>query len=139
MNANRRILRRLQRLMVAQACALFAVSSAWAQAVATPNPATEAATPPPAAKPMTPIDWRRGIDELFESDERKAVRTRARRPLVSWRSFFLAADALIKLAERAHILPLRAKAVKRAYAVASWSATIPKVNGVAFTVLNPAR
>ena len=54
MNANRRILRRLQRLMVAQACALFAVSSAWAQAVATPNPATEAATPPPAAKPMTP-------------------------------------------------------------------------------------
>jgi hypothetical protein len=46
MNPNRSTPRYLRRLMVAPACALFAVSSAWAQQVA--QPAAEPASSPPA-------------------------------------------------------------------------------------------
>jgi hypothetical protein len=49
MKLNRSTPSYLRPLMVAQACALFAVSSAWAQTAAQPS-----ATTPPPARPMTP-------------------------------------------------------------------------------------
>lgn len=66
-----------------------------------------------AARPMTPVGWSRGIAELFEGSQRKQVRQRIKRPLISWRTFFLGVDSLIKLAESLRIVPLRKKAVKR--------------------------
>jgi len=50
-----------------------------------------------------------GISELLQD----AVRER-RPPILSWKSFFLAADKLVKLAEALNFLPLRRKALETA-------------------------
>ena len=67
-----------------------------------------------ARKSVTRVERGRGVDELFEGDERATVRLRIERPLVSWRNFFVAADALVKAAERLNIIPLRKKSIERA-------------------------
>ena len=54
MNPNRSTPRYLRRLMVAQACALFAVTSMWAQQVAQPPATNEPTNPQPPAQPVKP-------------------------------------------------------------------------------------
>lgn len=54
MNPNRSTPRYLRRLMAAQACALFAVSSVWAQQVAQPAATNEPTNPQPTVQPARP-------------------------------------------------------------------------------------
>lgn len=66
-----------------------------------------------ARKPVTEIPQQQGIGELFGPGDRERVRLRAPSGL-NWRRFFVAVDALVKLAERIGWLPLRDKAVRKA-------------------------
>lgn len=67
-----------------------------------------------ARKPVTYIDTARGISELLDNRERRNMRVKASGFPFSWRNFFLAADSIIKAAERFGLLPLREKAVSAA-------------------------
>lgn len=67
-----------------------------------------------ARKLTTPISTRLGISELLNDEERKNMRPRIKRPFFTWKNFFLAADGILKLAERAYLTPLRGVAVRRA-------------------------
>ena len=64
-----------------------------------------------ANKALTMTERGKCIDELFEDGDRSRVRLRMSRPVFTWRNFFLAVDAAVKLAERIKLLPLRKKAV----------------------------
>ncbi len=68
-----------------------------------------------ARKPVTHIPPSQGIAELFQPGDRTRVRSRMNRPLVAWRNFFIAADALLKLAEKCRLTPFREKGVKKAH------------------------
>lgn len=65
-------------------------------------------------KLTVPLTHRLGISELIGPEDLKRLRLGIKRPLVTWRNFFIAADALMKLAERLHLTPLRKRAVARA-------------------------
>ena len=68
-----------------------------------------------AKKPVVPIPHEQGISELFDSDDRPCVRLRMKRPVLTWRNFFVGVDWLVKLAERWWILPLRKRGVQKAH------------------------
>jgi len=65
-------------------------------------------------KLTVPLTDRLAIKELIGPEELKKLRYRVKRPLFTWRNFFVIVDKLIKLAERLHFTPLRRQAIKRA-------------------------
>src|ERR1700751_2836601 len=69
-----------------------------------------------AKKPFKKIPAEKTIDELFVGGRRKAsLKLRWNRDkVVSWRNFFLLLDRMVHWAERVHIRPLRAMALRRA-------------------------
>jgi squalene-hopene/tetraprenyl-beta-curcumene cyclase len=84
--------------------------SAWSRAILVPLSIIY------AKKPFKKIPVEQGIDELFLGGRENAdlrLRWDKKKP-VSWRNFFLFLDRVAHLAERVHIRPLRAMALKRA-------------------------
>ena len=67
-----------------------------------------------ARKPVVQISENMGIAELFGDGDRGKVRLRMKRPILTWRNFFVGVDSIVKLAERCRILPLRERAVRKA-------------------------
>src|ERR1700733_15697103 len=69
-----------------------------------------------AKKPFKKIPMERSIDELFVGGRDKAsLKLRWNRDkIVSWRNFFLLLDRMVHWAERVHIRPLRAIALRKA-------------------------
>ena len=68
-----------------------------------------------AKKPFKKIAPEQGIDELFVGGRAKAnLHLRWDKKVVSWRNFFLVCDRIIHWAERIHVRPLRAMALKKA-------------------------
>lgn len=66
-----------------------------------------------AYKPVVKLDRTEGIPELLDEGELERVRSHIDRPFLTWRNFFLAVDAGIKLAEKLRLLPFRKRAVQR--------------------------
>ena len=76
-----------------------------------------------ARKPVVEIPEQQGIGELFGdrrgegfAEKRSALTTSGSKCFAPtmWRSFFIAVDSLVKLAERLHLLPLRNRGVRKA-------------------------
>jgi squalene-hopene/tetraprenyl-beta-curcumene cyclase len=68
-----------------------------------------------AKKPFKKIPVEHGIDELFLGGRAKAnLHLRWEKKVFSWRNFFLVLDRSIHWAERIHVRPLRAMALKKA-------------------------
>lgn len=68
-----------------------------------------------AKKPFKKIAPEQGIDELFVGGRENAdLRLRWDRRVISWRNFFLVLDRMVHWAERVHIRPLRAIALRKA-------------------------
>jgi squalene-hopene/tetraprenyl-beta-curcumene cyclase len=84
--------------------------SSWSRAILVPLSIAY------AKKPFKKIPHEQGIDELFVGGRENAdLHLRwDRKRLVSWRNFFLLTDRLTHWAERVHIRPLRAMAIKKA-------------------------
>ena len=84
--------------------------SAWSRAILVPLSIAY------AKKPFKKIRPEQGIDELFVGGRENAKLHLKwdRKHLFSWRNFFLMTDRLTHWAERVHIRPLRAIALKRA-------------------------
>ncbi len=86
--------------------------SSWSRAIVVPLSIIY------AKKPFKKLGAEEGIDELFVGGRENAdlhLRWDTRK-LISWRNFFLFWDRLAHLAERVHIRPLRAKAIRKAEA-----------------------
>ena len=86
--------------------------SSWSRAIVVPLSIIY------AKKPFKKLAADEGIEELFVGGRQNAdLHLRwDRKRLVSWRNFFLFWDRLAHLAERVHIRPLRAKALRKAEA-----------------------
>src|SRR5437660_325456 len=84
--------------------------SSWSRAILVPLSIAY------AKKPFKKIPAERGIDELFVGGRDKAsLKLRWNRDkIVSWRNFFLMLDRMVHWAERVHIRPLRAMALRKA-------------------------
>src|ERR1700727_2188413 len=84
--------------------------SSWSRAILVPLSIAY------AKKPFKKIPVERGIDELFVGGRDKAsLKLRWNRDkIVSWRNFFLLLDRMVHWAERVHIRPLRAIALRKA-------------------------
>ncbi len=84
--------------------------SSWSRAILVPLSIAY------AKKPFKKIPAERAIDELFVGGRDKAsLKLRWNRDkIVSWRNFFLLLDRMVHWAERVHIRPLRAMALRRA-------------------------
>ncbi len=84
--------------------------SSWSRAILVPLSIAY------AKKPFKKIPVERGIDELFVGGRDKgSLKLRWNRDkIVSWRNFFLMLDRMVHWAERVHIRPLRAMALRRA-------------------------
>ena len=68
-----------------------------------------------AKKPFKKITPEQGIDELFAGGREKAnLHLRWDKNIFSWRNFFLVCDRIVHWAERIHVRPLRAMALKKA-------------------------
>jgi squalene-hopene/tetraprenyl-beta-curcumene cyclase len=68
-----------------------------------------------AKKPFKKIAPEQGIDELFVGGRANAnLRLHWDKKFFSWRNFFLVLDRMVHLAERVHIRPLRAIALRKA-------------------------
>lgn len=67
-----------------------------------------------ARKPVVRVPESMGISELFGEGEREKVRLRMKRPIFTWRNFFVGVDAMVKRAEKWGILPFRERAVRKA-------------------------
>ncbi len=68
-----------------------------------------------AKKPFKKIPADHGIDELFIGGREKAdLHLRWEKKILSWRNFFLVFDRMTHWAERIHVRPLRAIALKKA-------------------------
>ena len=68
-----------------------------------------------AKKPFKKIPHEQGIDELFVGGREKAnLHLRWEKKVFSWRNFFLVFDRITHWAERIHVRPLRAIALKKA-------------------------
>ena len=86
--------------------------SSWSRAIVVPLSIIY------AKKPFKKLAAGEGIEELFVGGRENAdlhLRWNGKRP-ISWRNFFLFWDRLAHLAERVHIRPLRAKALRKAEA-----------------------
>lgn len=86
--------------------------SSWSRAIVVPLSIIY------AKKPFKKLAPEQGIDELFVGGRENAnlhLRWDTRKP-ISWRNFFLFWDRLFHWAERVHIRPLRAKALRKAEA-----------------------
>ena len=86
--------------------------SSWSRAIVVPLSIIY------AKKPFKKLAPEQGIEELFVGGRENAdlhLRWDRKRP-ISWRNFFLFWDRLAHLAERVHIRPLRAKALRKAEA-----------------------
>ena len=86
--------------------------SSWSRAIVVPLSIIY------AKKPFKKLAPEEGIDELFVGGRDNAdLHLRwDRKRILSWRNFFLFWDRLFHLAERVHIRPLRAKALRKAEA-----------------------
>lgn len=84
--------------------------SSWSRAIVVPLSIIY------AKKPFKKLAPEQGIDELFIGGRENSnlhLRWNAKKP-ISWRNFFLFFDRLFHWAERVHIRPLRAKALRQA-------------------------
>ena len=88
---------------------IYAISS-WSRAILVPLSIAY------AKKPFKKLSPEHGIDELFVGGKKNAkLHLRwDREKIVGWRNFFLMLDRMLHWAERVHIRPLRAIALKKA-------------------------